>query len=260
MEKRSIQLPFCGFYESSASGMIDDGVNQAFDYSDGGGVYNVPDECWYKTPYRIDYKAISIALVEAYVDAFAEQYEDETGINITPEFEELTSPREYNFETDRVFVSVPLSVVAALFTESEKDGHNHLAETIKDNCTSYDGFFSYYPNNLGAWLLKPINTWDHNELKILLEAVLDIHYEPKKHGSGHFDLWNLLERWSSNGGLSNAVWDAMPEKVREFADVQRDYGKALDFMRWIETGQPYEDGSEADAAPLPCKDTIPMKI
>lgn len=263
METRSIQLPFCGFYESEASRLIDREIEDAFDYSEGGGLSHVPNETWYKTPYAIDYKAIQLALVKAYVDAFADQYKDETGIDLTPHFEEMTSPREYNFETDRVFVSVPVSVVNALFTESEKDNHVKLAEEIKDNCTSYDGFISFYSNNPGDWLRKPVLTWDHNELKILLEAVLAIHYDPKKRGRGHFDLWDLLERWTCNGGLSNAVWEAIPAKVAEFADIQRDYGKPIDFARWTDTGQAYEDGCDDDdapLAPLPCKETVTMKL
>ena len=260
METLSIQLPFCGFYESCASQMIDDEIERAFDYSDCGGEHNIPDEIWYKAPYAIDYKAIEIELVKAYVDAFADRFEGETGIPLPLTFEEMTSPREYNFTTDRVFCLIPVSAVNAMFTASEADNHAQLAKVIKDTFTSYDGFFSSYSNDLGDWLLKPVLTWDHNELMTLLNAVIAIH---ETDSTDDWSLWDMLESWAGNGGLSNAVWGAMPKELQAFADVQRDYGKAVDFSLWIKTGIAYEEGSDEAGAALPpprCDKTIDMKL
>lgn len=256
-ETRSIQLPFCGFYESDASRMIDGEIEQAFS-DEKGNCLNVPEETYFKKEYCIDHKAIEIELVKAYVDAYEAQYEGETGILLNATFEEMTSPREYNFETDRVFITVPLATVKKLYAASKKDKHVELAKEIKKRCTSYDGFYSFYSNNLDDWLVKGFLAWDHNEMKILLQAVLNIH-----DSEADFNVYELLESWCSNGGLSNAVWSAMPPLVREFAEVQRDYGKAVDFDAWVHTGIAYENGSDEASEALPpprCKETMELPL
>lgn len=256
---KDIQIPFCGFYESEASAMIDDELESVFDYSDGGGRSNIPDAVYYKA----DYKKAEIELVKAYVEAFEAQYEAETGILLGLEFDEMTSPREYNFSTDRVFCKLPMESVELLFKESEKDSHKELAKEIKEHCTSYSGFISFYSNNLADWLEKPIVDWDHNELKILLQAVLNIHYCEENNGYGHFSIYELLDQWRGNGGLSNAVWSMLPEELCTFADVQRDYGKALDYDLWLSTGKAYAEGADESEEPLPeprCKETLELPL
>lgn len=259
--KRSIQLPFCGFYESEASRMIDDEIEQAF-ADENGTVLNIPQEIYYKKDYTIDYYSIKIEFVKAYIEAFADRFEGETGINLHASFEEMTSPKEYNFKTDRVFALVPDEVITQLFIESEKDKHEHLAEVIKDRCTSYDGFYSYYSNQLSAWLEKPLASWDHNELELLLIAVAAIHCD-----TSDWHVWDLMESWMCNGGLSNAVWEAMPAVTHDFADTQRYYGKAVDFGLWLETGKAYAEGTDLDALeegdklpPPRCDKTLEMKF
>jgi hypothetical protein len=253
-ETRSIQLPFCGFYESDASHMIDQEIEQAFS-DENGDCLNVPEETYFKKEYCIDNKAIEIELVKAYVDAYEAQYESETGILLNATFEEMTSPREYNFSTDRVFITVPLATVKKLYAQSRKDKHVELAKVIKDQCTIYSGFISFYSNDLTDWLAKGFLAWDHNELKILLQAVLNIH-----NSEADFNMCDLLESWTCNGGLSNAVWGAIPAIVQEFAEVQRDYGKAVDFEAWVRTGVAYENGSDEALPPPRCKETMELPL
>jgi hypothetical protein len=61
---------------------------------------------------------------------------------------EMTSPRYYNFETDRLWADVELKDgweddVRAFMTENA----DWLRERIKDDWTSYDGFMSFMSNN-----------------------------------------------------------------------------------------------------------------
>ncbi len=248
METRSIQLPFCGFYESEADYMIENEIESVFATDDGGCNHNIPSDVYYKA----DHKSVRIALVKAYVDAYADWFEGETGIALNPAFEEMTSPREYNFETDRVFISVSVLAITAMFEQSEADNHKALAQAIKDNCTSYDGFWSFYNNDLGSWLLKPVLTWDHNELKILLEAVLSLHTDSEA------DIYDLLDSWRGNGGLSDAVWTSLTPELQAFADLQREHGKALDYDVWQETGAAWSEETGEPMPPLRCKETIEM--
>ena len=88
-------------------------------------------------------------------------------------FEEMTSPREYNFETDRLFATVPDAFVRKLWRLSKVDDHARLQAMIAEHFTSRDGFASFYPNTLAAWPSDPM-TWDHNELGTLLLAMIDL--------------------------------------------------------------------------------------
>jgi hypothetical protein len=81
----------------------------------------------------------------------------------------MTSPRFYNFETDRVFANISEHAARKLFAYSRKlDNHATLAKVIRARFTSRDGFHSFYSNSLAEWLEKPLDEWDHNELGTLL--------------------------------------------------------------------------------------------
>lgn len=247
----TIQLPFCGFYESEASRMLENELEYIFDYSDGGGDYNIPDELW----CELNLKEAQRQLVLEYVDAFQEQFESDTGIVLRGEFDGMESPKFYNFETDRIFIKVPPSTIAALFTASEADNHKTLEKVLEKRHTSYDGFHSFYSNDIGKWLLKPVGTWDHNELESLLLAVLEI-YNPDYRKDYDYSVYELLDRWRGNGGPSEAVWNCLPKPFQNFADMQREYGKACSFELYALTGKAYPDGmtieeAKAENAELP---------
>jgi hypothetical protein len=87
-------------------------------------------------------------------------------------FEELNSPRFYNFGTDRIFAQVPCVALQAIFARltDNSEGRDLLAKTIAARFTSYDGFISFYSNSLADWLAKPFDDWDANELGTLIIA------------------------------------------------------------------------------------------
>ena len=122
------------------------------------------------TQYSIAYRKIA----HAYCDAFAYALKEELGLDVPLAFESLTSPREYNFETDRLWADIPLSAVRRLFALSKADGHAKLSAYLADHCTSRSGFISHYSNAVSVWLAKPVTDWDHNELCALLCAGIAI--------------------------------------------------------------------------------------
>lgn len=255
-KKVSICIPFCGFYESAASGMIDDEIEQMFDYSDGGGMSNIPDETYWSKEFSINHHAIQLDFCAAYVDAFNDMFESETGIALNLGFETMTSPREYNFETDRIFAFITPEAVKAMFDASADDEHKTLGEVIHDRHTSYDGFYSYYTNEVDIWLMKGFKQFDHNELQTLLIAVLKINGVDMD----DFDTWDLMDRYRGNGGISDAVWTNTPAKVCEFAELQREHGKPLDFEVFIETGAAWNHESDEPCPPLRCKETLELSL
>ena len=86
----------------------------------------------------------------------------------------MVSPREYNFETDRLFIKTNTLTINRFFTISKNEGHETLETQIKERFTSHSGFISSYSNRLSEWLDKPLTEWDHNELGTLLLAAITI--------------------------------------------------------------------------------------
>lgn len=188
---RSIKLPFPGFYESSLTSALDCEEEQECDNfaEKESSPYEVEtyvaDEAlrlsakdfaeifFDVTDYGVAYQQIA----RDYLEVFALTFKEEFGFPLDAKYEEMTSPREYNFTTDRLFALIPEEVVQKLFDLSKSEDHVRLAAKIKKECTSYDGFFSYYSNDLAVWLEKPLEDWDHNELEVMLSALLPKRFE-----------------------------------------------------------------------------------
>jgi len=260
-----VNFPFPGFYESALDRMIDDELESAFSYDDSGN-HNIPDAIYGGSgiEYHADFSAVHLEQSKQYLSAWCEQFKGETGIELDYEYESYTSPKYYNYETDRLFAWVSDASIAALFARSADNNHEELSKQIEARFTSRSGFISSYPNDLESWLEKPVAEWDHNELATLLDAALSIHCDESEQ-ERLFNTWELMENFRCNGGLSNAVWEGIPEKIRQFADMQREYGQAVDFDLWIETGKAYPEGTaredlekEGEVAPLPCPNTLDL--
>lgn len=65
------------------------------------------------------------------------------------EFEELRSPREYNFDTDAVNLKITVDVSA--IRKFLKENRDAFAAWLKRRYTSRGGFMSSYPNDLKSW-------------------------------------------------------------------------------------------------------------
>jgi hypothetical protein len=151
--KFNIQLPFFpGFYESDLenSDTAYWAIKDELEYYQRDYAYDNPDE-----------QAIYAKLEENDLDFNYSDYESEVRDawvasfrSRLPEFVlslenvEMTSPRYYNFETDRLWADVELSedwmdTVREFMVENA----DWLRERIKDEWTSYDGFMSFMSNN-----------------------------------------------------------------------------------------------------------------
>jgi hypothetical protein len=151
--KYNIQLPFFpGFYESDLKNCDTAywALKEELEYYQKEYAYNNPEE-----------QAIYAQLTEDDIDFDDDRYEEdvrnawvESFRGYLPEFVlslenvEMTSPRYYNFETDRLWGDVELrddwmDVVREFMVENS----DWLRERIKDEWTSYDGFMSFMSNN-----------------------------------------------------------------------------------------------------------------
>lgn len=162
----SARVPFAGFYGSYHSERIDFVEERMFEGDDG---QLISDHLYELFWSGVDYGHVHERYARQWVAVLAA----ETGIAM--DFEEMTSPREYNFETDRVFALISRSDLAKMLRAVRGE---RLAATIREYCTSRSGFCSFYPNDIRRW--PPIADWDHNHVGIVLQCFLDLLYERRQ--------------------------------------------------------------------------------
>jgi hypothetical protein len=176
-ETVSAALPwFPGFYDSILDDLMDREIEQEMEET---------GETYDQIMDRFSSKIAVEAIAKEWVEAFSK----ETGIPM--EFEELVSPREYNFTTDRLFVRIPIDAIEKIAAEMDD---KPLRETIRANHSSRSGFVSFYANDLDdpEWQM-PVREWDHNQLQTLIEAKLI--QEDLECGDFQDDLYEEVSMW-----------------------------------------------------------------
>lgn len=170
-----ILIPFEGFYETISA-------------------HRVQEECFYAWPDKpkrdiedIDYDLTEEEAdkfwnyycdnYETYQQKYAENYarlllgEIETAIDIKLPASNINidSPREYNFTTDRIFLSVPTAFLIKLYNSVNRD---IFAEVIKDKFTDRPGFTSFYANDINDPQWQDPASYDHNQWLTVIEAII----------------------------------------------------------------------------------------
>lgn len=196
-----IELPFCGFYCSPADDRLDNDAKQYFDKEDDGDDHT-PDD------FYVDFNewaSIRLNYAQTYTDCF-ETWLDDLDIKLDLKYSGMSSPKEYNFSTDRIFANVPLSQMIKLYRALDK---NVLRETIEKRFTSYDGFISYYSNDLDEWIKeKPLKEWDCNQWGAVLLAAI---------GDNEILEWEILDNDYGYETICNDIWN----KIAEWEDAQK---------------------------------------
>lgn len=172
----TMQIPFMGFYESIHDSNMDYALESWAEYeateSDNAAEYEALEinagDLQELRFNATDFSAARYDLLPYIVRGIRERLEDETGEDIPLKLESMTSPKYYNFETDRLFVTIPASFARKMRKEVSDLS---LRMTIKERHTSRSGFYSFYRSNFESWL-KPVKTWDHNDLMTLFIAWL----------------------------------------------------------------------------------------
>lgn len=158
-ETFSVQVPFAGFYGSVHDECIDEAESGMFADSSGD-----KDNPKYQSVFQwyyenVDHREAFGKYAKAYTEALAE------AIDIKLEFEEMVSPREYNFVTDRIFAKVTRDDLAKMLWKVKGE---RLNVTIAETFTSRSGFISHYPNNIFRW--PRISEWDHNHCYAVIKS------------------------------------------------------------------------------------------
>lgn len=204
-------IPFQGFYETRLNAALDDEEELyvedllTSDENQGHGPLAVADAVFFTSNYS---KAF---------DYIAKEYAEKFAQYVLPfklEFESMTSPREYNFTTDRIFMTISLSDFRWMFRFTHT---NILADIIKETFTSRDGFASFYSNRLDDWMDKPLDMWDHNQVRTVLLAYL------KTKEIGLDTIEEEIIDWMQSNGTFNIALDlaldepAMWERLNKLA-------------------------------------------
>jgi hypothetical protein len=121
---------------------------------------NVPAESW---------KEFMREYCKAYVSYFPEEFYDYCDFKPQLKFLEVYSPREYNFENDRILAEIPIEDVERLFEEISE---TELSNTTKGLFTSYSGFVSFYDPDWREWP-SDLSQWDENQVYALLLAFIE---------------------------------------------------------------------------------------
>jgi len=116
----------------------------------------------------LDYRKGNLAVAQACADTLPELLPDYVK---SVEFEELTSPREYNFDTDAVNLKITVDVSA--IRKFLKENRDTFAEWLKERYTSRSGFISSYPNDVESWYLdtKNFSAMDKHYCGAVLEFI-----------------------------------------------------------------------------------------
>ena len=172
--KTEITIPFDGFYNSISERRVDERLfdewcseTNNLDYidtselqgDDSDAFYDWCDDRWEDA--RLEY-------VEDYVDNFFAIIKGVTGVDLDYTDLVIDSPREYNFATDRIFIKVDGDKLKKLFKLTDR---KLLAEQIKADFTSYDGFSSSYSNDINHADWKLTN-FDHNSWLTVFKVLL----------------------------------------------------------------------------------------
>lgn len=194
---RSTVIPFSGFYYSWHDDAIDRALDSLMQDTAGdpfsGLVRRAFDLIWWPHVH------------EAYAKAYAENFAREFGI-AGLEFEELVSPREYNFTTDRIFVKIPDSEIDRIFDSVNAETLHGVA---REMFTSRSGFISFYSPRFGEW--GPLDDWDHNQLYALITAHV---LESRGDGFDEAAEFDLMESDRGNGRLEDWIYEAARDKAQ----------------------------------------------
>jgi hypothetical protein len=193
-----VAIPFSGFYETHHNAVFDDAIEHAFSELDTTLASNlagrVTDEC--------NWTAVHHAYATEYAERFFQEFLDLKLVGGV----ELISPREYNFETDRIIVEVSLSDMGELYELAMDRG---LAELVHEELAPRSGFVPFHSQDIEDW--GPVQEWEPAQAEMILKAMAGADFD-------HSAEADLMESASGNGLIDNWLYTHCPN-LNFYADV-----------------------------------------
>ena len=170
MNKLESTIPFDGFYESFTSADIEYQIGQQIEWDSD--IYDLnEDEQQILWDNYLDinrsyfYNQIAEDYTNFYIDALNKRLK---GFTLNAKFKLLTSPKEYNFETDRIFIEIEENHAVDFIEHIVQNYKKELEKKIEDRFRSRSGFISFYKNSIDLWA-KDFKEWDCNMIGTCFE-------------------------------------------------------------------------------------------
>ena len=177
---RSILVPFTGFDSGDWEFMLDHTFEWEAGFLAGKDEENADldpsqhlDEADYKDILLEAYapRRALPAMAREYVRRYSANVSAQLKTNLALSYSTFRPARGYH--PDRIFATITLGSVEALFRASAGQGHCRLRDEIEETCGSGEDYVSFKSAKLEDWLAKPIRRWNHYELGTLLASVAD---------------------------------------------------------------------------------------
>ncbi len=170
MNKLESTIPFDGFYESFISDDIDHQIGQQIEWDSD--IYDLNEDeqqILWDSYLSINRSYFYNQIAEDYTNFYIEILNRRLkGFTLKAKFNLITSPREYNFETDRIFIEIEENHAIDFIKYIIKNYKKELENKIKERFTSRSGFWSHYKNGLDLWT-NDYSEWDHNQIGTCFE-------------------------------------------------------------------------------------------
>ena len=160
-----------------------------------------------------NYDELQVEICKTYIPHYFEAIEDEIDFELNASFESLTSPKYYNFETDRLFVEIDDIKITMLMNWIFNNKLEKLKEVVKDRFTRRDGYIPNYSNDLETW--GDVDTWDYNQLGTALLVFVD----------EYADFNYTLHEYVSET-IYNHIYSTLSDDMQEF--LNKEYEKKED--------------------------------
>lgn len=192
-----VYIPFCGFYNSLIDAEIDNSIENELSYF---------AECNGRDcdKWGCNYCAVRETIAKDYTKFFGVFIEDEFDIDLDIKFNGLISPKYYNFETDRILVSVSKESLFELYKRIDK---NAFAKYVKRELTPRDGFIPFYSNDLNEW--GYFCNWELPQLSMILDFIVDQWEKENENKWGGITEHYIEGIWDGAETVFNAVCESM---------------------------------------------------
>tara|TARA_B100000424_G_scaffold82317_1_gene61676 strand:- start:7 stop:678 length:672 start_codon:yes stop_codon:yes gene_type:complete len=215
MSKTIVNIPnFEGFYCSWLDSEMDNVAQMESEYY--AEEYNLSDEKKEEIKddyFSQNYDELQVEICKTYIPHYFEAIEDEIDFELNASFESLTSPKYYNFETDRLFVEIDDIKITMLMNWIFNNKLEKLKEVVKDRFTRRDGYIPNYSNDLETW--GDVDTWDYNQLGTALLVFVD----------EYADFNYTLHEYVSET-IYNHIYSTLSDDMQEF--LNKEYEKKED--------------------------------
>ena len=149
-----------------------------------------------------------------YTKGIEQMYREYLGVDIKLRFTELSSPSFYNYTTDKIYCELSCEDGAKFekrIIELVRENYSKLAEYVRENHSSCEGFFSFMSNNIDDWMNEFME--DELQLGCLLHYLLDYCYRKNFHNEDfEYEIWENLR---CNGYTPDSYAEPDSDAARE---------------------------------------------